>query len=93
MNVKPNRKERMAEKLISALAPEVLDIIDESEKHHGHGGWKEGGETHYKVLIEASVFTGKSRVERHRMVNAALAEELAGGLHALALVTRAPGEG
>lgn len=92
MTTRPSMKERMAEKLISALAPEVLDVIDESEKHRGHGGWREGGETHFRVVIEASAFSGRSRVDRHRMVNAALAEELAGGIHALALVTRAPGE-
>ena len=79
-------------KLNEAFAPEALAVEDESERHHGHAGWREGGETHFRLRIVSDAFRGKSRVERHRMVNAALAEEFARGLHALAIEARAPGE-
>ncbi len=85
--------ERITTKLEQALAPARLAVIDESHQHHGHSGWREGGETHFRVDIVSQAFAGKSRLERHRLVNAALAEELAGGVHALAIVARAPGEG
>jgi BolA protein len=84
--------ERIAKKLESALSPQRLQVIDESHQHQGHGGWREGGETHFKVDIVSDAFFGKSRLERHRMVNAALAQELAEGVHALAIVARGPGE-
>ncbi|TCT05872.1 BolA protein family transcriptional regulator [Tepidamorphus gemmatus] len=83
-------RDRIAEKLTAALAPEALEVIDESDRHHGHAGWREGGETHFRVRIVSRAFAGKTRVERHRMVNAALAEELAGGVHALAISAEAP---
>jgi BolA protein len=85
--------ERITTKLEQALAPARLAVIDESHQHHGHSGWREGGETHFRVDIVSQAFAGKSRLERHRLVNAALAEELAGGVHALAIVARAPEEG
>lgn len=85
-------QDRIRTALTEALAPLSLDVIDESEHHRGHGGWREGGETHFKVKVVSAAFAGKSRVERHRMVNALLAGELARGLHALALETKAPGE-
>ncbi len=85
--------ERITKKLRDALAPERLNVIDESHQHQGHGGWREGGETHFRVDIVSQAFAGKSRLERHRLVNAALAQELAEQVHALAIVTRAPGEG
>lgn len=77
--------EIMDRKLRDAFAPEALDVIDESEQHRGHGGWREGGETHFRVRMTAGAFDGLSRVERQRAVNRALAEELAGPVHALAL--------
>ena len=85
--------ERITRKLTEAFAPQELRVIDESHQHQGHGGWREGGETHFRVDIVSAAFAGKSRLERHRLVNAALAEELAGGVHALAIVARAPEEG
>lgn len=85
--------ERITTKLERALTPVRLAVIDESHQHHGHAGWREGGETHFRVDIVSQAFAGKSRLERHRLVNAALAEELAGSVHALAIVARAPGEG
>lgn len=85
-------KETITRKLGSALSPTALEVIDESHLHAGHGGWREEGETHFRLHVVSDAFTGKSRVERHRMVNALLAEELAGRVHALALTARAPGE-
>jgi len=82
--------ERITRKLTEAFAPQRLEVIDESHQHHGHGGWREGGETHFRVDIVSDAFAGKSRLERHRMVNAALAEELAERVHALAIAARAP---
>jgi BolA family transcriptional regulator, general stress-responsive regulator len=84
--------ERIERKLRAAFAPETLIVTDDSHKHHGHSGWREGGETHFSVAVLSQAFLGKSRVERHRMVNATLAEELAGGVHALAISAKAPGE-
>jgi BolA protein len=82
--------ERITRKLTEAFAPQRLEVIDESHQHHGHGGWREGGETHFRVNIVSDAFAGKSRLDRHRMVNAALAEELAERVHALAIAARAP---
>ncbi len=82
----------IAEKLTGAFAPERLDVIDESHRHAGHAGARPGGETHYSVYIVSQAFQGKSRIERHRMVNATLASELAAGVHALAIRAAAPGE-
>ena len=85
-------KDIITEKLTEAFAPERLEVIDESHRHAGHGGARPGGETHYSVYIVSPAFQGKSRIERHRMVNATLASELAGGVHALAIRAAAPGE-
>ena len=77
--------EAMRSKLTAAFAPEHLEVIDESEKHRGHGGWREGGGTHFKVVMRAAAFEGMTRVDRSRAVHSALADELAGGVHALVL--------
>lgn len=82
----------IAEKLTKAFTPERLTVIDELHRHEGHAGWRQGGETHFRVSIVASAFSGKSRLDRHRMINQALSEELAGGIHALAIEAAAPGE-
>jgi BolA protein len=82
----------MAAKLEAAFAPTHLNVIDETNQHHGHAAWKESGETHFKVEITAAAFTGKSRVERQRLVYATLTDDLNAGVHALALVVKAPGE-
>lgn len=79
-------------KLTEAFAPADLEVIDESDKHAGHAGHRPGGATHFQIYIVAEVFQGKSRLERHRMINAALAQELAGGVHALAIHATAPAE-
>ena len=83
----------ITEKLTKAFAPESLRVLDESHQHEGHAGHRPGGETHFRVYIVSEAFKGKSRIERHRMVNAALASELAEGVHALAIHASAPGEG
>ena len=80
-------------KLTTAFAPLRLDVIDESHQHAGHAGHRPGGETHFRVYIVSEAFRGKSRVERHRMVNEILSNELRGGVHALAIQASAPGEG
>jgi BolA protein len=80
-------------KLTEAFAPQSLRVADESNLHIGHAGHRAGGETHYRVYIVAEAFHGKSRIERHRMINATLANELATGVHALAIHAAAPGEG
>jgi len=79
-------------KLTAAFAPERLDVVDESHQHVGHAGHRPGGETHFRVYIMAQAFKGKSRLERHRMVNETLSGELKGGVHALAIHASAPGE-
>jgi BolA protein len=80
-------------KLTEAFAPESIRVVDESHQHVGHAGHRPGGESHFRLYIVSEAFRGKSRLERHRMVNAALAAELAGDLHALAIHAAAPGEG
>ena len=84
--------ERITNKLEQALSPQHLAVIDESHQHQGHGGWREGGETHFRVDVVSQAFIGKSRLERHRLVNAALAQELTESVHALAIAARAPDE-
>ena len=83
----------ITEKLTAAFAPESLRVEDESHRHEGHAGHRPGGQTHYRVYIVAEAFRGKTRVDRHRMINQTLAQELAGGVHALAIHASAPGEG
>ena len=85
-------RDTITDKLTTAFAPQNLDVVDESHRHAGHAGHRPGGETHFRVSIVAEAFRGKSRIERHRMINAILASELAGGVHALAINARAPGE-
>ena len=72
-------------KLTAAFAPEAIEVIDDSESHRGHAGWREGGQTHFTVVIRAAAFNGMSRVARQRAIHKVLAEELAGPIHALAL--------
>lgn len=83
---------RLREKLMIALEPTRLDIVNESELHAGHRSSPGTGESHFRILIVSSMFAGVSRVGRHRMVNDAIGDELKGGIHALALQTYAPGE-
>ena len=89
-------KDRIRAKLSAALDPVSLDVIDDSHKHADHyvhpGGAGHQGGTHFTVKIVSAAFSGKSRVQRHRAINEALAEEIAAGAHALAIDARAPGE-
>lgn len=78
-------RERMIDKLTAAFAPTVLEVIDESERHHGHGGAHAEGETHFAIRIVAAAFRGKSRLARHRMINEVVAAELAERVHALSI--------
>lgn len=80
-------------KLTDAFAPQNLRVEDESHHHEGHAGHRPGGESHFRVYIVSEAFRGKTRIERHRMINACLAAELAGRVHALAIHADAPGEG
>ncbi|MEM8751475.1 MAG: BolA family transcriptional regulator [Pseudomonadota bacterium] len=77
--------ERIEAKLNEAFAPEALEVLDESHQHVGHAGWREGGETHFRVRMKAASLGDLSRVARSRAVHKALEEELAGPVHALAL--------
>jgi BolA family transcriptional regulator, general stress-responsive regulator len=84
--------ERMRAKLSAALDPERLEIEDQSDRHAGHSGWRESGETHFNIKVASARFSGKRRLERHRMIYALLSDEIAGGVHALAIEALAPGE-
>ncbi len=75
----------ISERLRTAFDPRDLEVVDDSESHRGHGGWREGGESHFNVRIRADAFAGQSRLARHRAVHAALGPELVGRIHALAL--------
>ncbi|RXH23117.1 MULTISPECIES: BolA family protein [Bradyrhizobium] len=86
-------RDTISNKLQEAFTPENLQVVDESHLHEGHAGHRPGGETHFRVYIVSDAFKGKSRVERHRMINSALTAELAGRVHALAIQAKAPGEG
>ena len=84
--------ETITKKLREAFTPEAIDVVDESHLHEGHAGHRPGGQSHFRVYIVSQAFAGKSRVDRHRMINAVLADDLAGGVHALAIHASAPGE-
>lgn len=84
--------EAIRDKLTLAFQPSRLEIQDDSARHHGHAGAREGGESHFNVLIEAEAFVGKPKVARQRLVYQTLAEELAGPVHALSVRAVAPGE-
>lgn len=78
-------KNNIEKKLTHQLQPSLLEVIDESEQHRGHGGWQEGGETHFRIRIAAPALTELSRVQAHRLVHDIIKEELDGPIHALAL--------
>lgn len=80
-------------KLTEAFTPQSLTVEDESHRHEGHAGHRPGGQTHFRVHIVSDAFKGKTRIDRHRMINGILSDELASGVHALAIHATAPGEG
>ena len=84
--------DRIRAKLTGALAPIRLEVRDDSERHAGHAGSRSGGESHFRITVVAAAFEGRPRVARHRMVHQALADELAGRVHALELRTLTPAE-
>lgn len=79
------RTEKIEARLREAFDPRVLQVIDDSESHRGHGGYQEGGESHFNVVIESDRFQGLSRVARHRAVHDALGKDLVAEIHALSL--------
>lgn len=85
-------KARIEDRLTAAFAPERLEVTDDSALHAGHAGARPGGESHFSVTVVSAAFAGLNRVARHRAVNAALSEELAGPVHALAIQALAPDE-
>jgi BolA protein len=90
-------RDRIKAKLQAALAPSSIEVIDESHKHatHAvtrHGAARGAGETHFRVKVVSESFRGKSRIDRHRSINHLLETEFEGGVHALAIEAKAPGE-
>lgn len=83
-------EETIREKLTEAFSPLRLDVVNDSHRHAGHAGSPGTGESHFRVTIDSAKFAGLSRVERHRLVNQALAAELSGPVHALAIKALAP---
>ena len=75
--------DEMRERL-QALQPTTLEVLDESEQHHGHSGWREGGQTHFRVRIAAPGLTDLSRIERHRLIHRTLGD-IVPRIHALAI--------
>jgi BolA protein len=82
----------MLARLNSALLPTNIELIDDSEQHRGHGGYNPAGESHFTLKIESSAFVGKNRVERQRLIYAALGELMRERVHALSIKAKAPGE-
>ena len=82
----------MLRRLNSALVPTRIELVDDSEQHHGHGGYNPAGESHFSLTIETPAFAGKNRVERQRLVYAALGDLMHERVHALSIRATAPGE-
>jgi len=82
----------MLKRLNSAFPDAKVELIDDSEKHRGHGGYNPAGESHFTLEIESAAFAGRSRVERQRMVHRALGELVGERVHALSIRAKAPGE-
>ena len=85
-------EERITRKLQQAFAPETLEVVNESHRHAGHASSPGTGESHFTIKVVSRSFAGKTRLERHRMVNEVLADELGGKVHALAITALAPEE-
>lgn len=85
-------EDSITQKLRQAFAPVALEVVNDSHRHAGHAGSPGSGESHFSIEVVSDRFAGKSRVERHRMVNEVLAEELKGRIHALAIKALTPDE-
>jgi stress-induced morphogen len=85
-------EDSITQKLRQAFAPVALEVVNDSHRHAGHAGSPGSGESHFSIEVVSDRFAGKSRVERHRMVNEVLAEELKGRIHALAIKALTPEE-
>jgi len=83
----------MTRRLTAALTPSAMTLVDDSEKHRGHGGHNAAGESHFSLAIESPLFEGRSRIDRQRMVHAALGDLLHERVHALTIRATAPGDG
>ena len=82
----------MLRRLNSVLSPTRIGLVDDSEQHRGHGGYNPAGESHFSLTIESAQFAGKNRVERQRMVYAALGDLMESRVHALSIRATAPGD-
>jgi BolA protein len=82
----------MLRRLNSALSPTRIELTDDSEQHRGHGGYNPSGESHFSLRIESPAFAGKTRLQRQRMIYAALGELMDARVHALSIRATAPGE-
>ena len=78
----------MATRLTEAFAPSLLEIHDDSEKHRGHAGYQDGGESPWQIVISSAAFDGMNRLARHRAIHAALGKDIIGRIHALAIDIR-----
>jgi BolA protein len=85
-------EDSITQKLRDAFAPLALEVVNDSHRHAGHGGSPGTGDSHFTIKVVSASFAGRSRIERHRMINSVLAEELAGPVHALAISALAPDE-
>jgi BolA protein len=85
--------DRIRRKLIEAFHPDALEVVDESHLHKGHAGARPGGESHFRIRIIAEAFAARGRVRAHRMIYEALADEIQGGIHALAIEAKGPAAG
>ena len=85
-------KEKLQQKLLDALQPETLKLVDESARHRGHAGYQPGGNSHFRLRIVADAFMGQTRLARHRTIHTLLAEELRTQIHALAIDALTPDE-
>ena len=92
MTPPPDRAARIEAALRHRFAPDLLEVIDDSQRHAGHAGAAPDGQTHYTVVMVSGQFAGQARVARSRDVHTVLAAEFADGLHALALTLRTPEE-
>ena len=88
----PSRAERLEATLRRVFSTNLVHVSDDSARHSGHAGARPEGETHYRVLVVSEQFRGSSRIARSRVVHDALAQEFAGGMHALSLTLRTPEE-